>query len=49
MELIVFTNNGRTYYFYDVENFKPSTAGFSFNYSGGVKWTAKNLLKSVNN
>lgn len=30
MELIVFTNNGQTYHFYDVTNFRPTTTGFSF-------------------
>ncbi|MCA6745407.1 hypothetical protein [Enterococcus lactis] len=34
MELIVFTNNGQTYHFYEVENFKPTTTGFSFVYTG---------------
>ena len=40
MELIVFTNNGQTYHFKDVENFRPTTTGFSFDYVGvatGVK------------
>lgn len=34
MELIVFTNNGQTYHFKGVENFKPTTTGFSFDYVG---------------
>ena len=33
MELIVFTNNGQTYHFYEVTDFKPTT-GFSFAYTG---------------
>ncbi|WP_125606740.1 hypothetical protein [Lapidilactobacillus bayanensis] len=43
MELIVFTNNGQTYYFNNVEDFKPTTTGFSFSYVGkatGVKRSA---------
>lgn len=43
MELIVFTNNGQTYYFNGVENFRPTTTGFSFDYLGkatGVKRSA---------
>ena len=34
MELIVFTNNGQTYHFVEVEDFKPTTTGFSFTYTG---------------
>ncbi|MET1928425.1 hypothetical protein ABXM71_09050 [Enterococcus faecium] len=34
MELIVFTNNGQTYHFHEVENFKPTTTGFGFEYLG---------------
>ena len=34
MELIVFTNNGQTYHFSGVEDFRPTTTGFSFNYTG---------------
>lgn len=34
MELIVFTNNGQTYHFNDVKDFKPTTTGFSFTYIG---------------
>ena len=33
-ELIVFTNNGQSYHFYDVTDFRPTTTGFSFNYTG---------------
>lgn len=33
-ELIVFTNNGQTYHFKDVEEFHPTTTGFSFTYFG---------------
>jgi len=43
MELIVFTNNGQTYYFNNVTDFRPTTTGFSFNYTGkatGVKRSA---------
>ena len=43
MELIVFTNNGQAYYFNNVEDFKPTTTGFSFSYVGkatGVKRSA---------
>ncbi|MBK0036685.1 MULTISPECIES: hypothetical protein [unclassified Enterococcus] len=36
MELIVFTNNGQTYHFKGVENFRPTTTGFSFDYIGGA-------------
>lgn len=32
--LVVFTNNGQTYHFYGVENFKPTTTGFTFEYTG---------------
>ena len=34
MELIVFTNNGQSYHFYEVTDFKPITTGFSFTYIG---------------
>lgn len=34
MELIVFTNNGQTYYFNEVTDFRPTTTGFSFTYTG---------------
>jgi len=40
MELIVFTNNGQTYHFTEVTDFRPTTTGFSFEYVGkatGVK------------
>ncbi|MEG0078206.1 hypothetical protein [Enterococcus sp.] len=43
MELIVFTNNGQTYHFKGIENFRPTTTGFSFDYLGvatGVKRSA---------
>jgi hypothetical protein len=43
MVLIVFTNNGQTYEFNNVEDFKPTTKGFSFTYVGkatGVKRAA---------
>jgi len=33
-ELIVFTNNGQTYVFHGVTDFKPTTTGFSFTYTG---------------
>lgn len=33
-ELIVFTNNGQTYHFNGVTDFRPTTTGFSFNYFG---------------
>lgn len=33
-ELIVFTNNGQTYHFKGVVNFRPTTTGFSFTYTG---------------
>lgn len=33
-ELIVFTNNGQTYHFKNVANFRPTTTGFSFGYTG---------------
>lgn len=36
MELIVFTNNGQTYHFSDVKDFRPTTTGFSFTYVGKV-------------
>ena len=42
-QLIVFTNNGQTYMFDNVSNFKQNTQGFSFEYTGnatGVKRTA---------
>ena len=34
MELIVFTNTGKTYLFKNVENFVPTTKGFKFQYKG---------------
>ena len=34
VELIVFTNTGQTYFFDNVENFRPTTTGFSFDYVG---------------
>ncbi len=34
MELIVFTNNGQTYFFDNVKNFRPTTTGFSLSYTG---------------
>ena len=42
-QIIVFTNNGQTYMFDNVSDFKPTTKGFSFEYTGnatGVKRTA---------
>lgn len=33
-ELIIFTNNGQTYHFENVTNFRPTTTGFSFTYHG---------------
>ena len=33
-ELIVYTNNGQTYFFKNVTNFKPTTTGISFTYTG---------------
>lgn len=33
-ELTVFTNNGQTYHFSEVTNFRPTTTGFSFTYTG---------------
>lgn len=33
-ELVVFTNNGQTYIFHNVTNFRPTTTGFSFTYTG---------------
>lgn len=33
-ELIVFTNNGQTYHFNNVTDFRPTTTGFSFKYHG---------------
>ena len=43
MELIIFTNNGQTYHFKEVADFRPTTTGFSFSYVGaatGVKRSA---------
>lgn len=34
MELIVFTNNGKTFIFNNVSNLKHETQGFSFTYTG---------------
>lgn len=34
MEIIVFTNTGKTYNFKGVENFMPTTQGFKFEYTG---------------
>ena len=42
-ELVVFTNTGNNYYFENVENLKPTTNGFKFDYTGmatGKKRTA---------
>lgn len=50
MELIIFTNTGKTYNFNDVENFKLTTDGFSFDYIGkatGVKRYAQFSYTSV--
>lgn len=50
MELIIFTNAGKTYIFYGVENFKPTTDGFSFDYNGkstGMKRHAQFSYTSV--
>lgn len=47
MELIVFTNNGQTYFFNNVSDFKPTTTGFSFNYVG--KATAVKRSSMFNN
>lgn len=33
-ELVVFTNNGQTYHFKGVTDFRPTTTGFSFTYHG---------------
>ena len=40
VEIIVFTNTGKTYHFKNVENLTPTTQGFEFDYTGlatGVK------------
>ena len=34
MELIVFTNNGQTFMFKQVVDFKHTTTGFTFSYTG---------------
>lgn len=34
MELIVYTNTGKTYLFTNVEDFEPTTQGFKFKYKG---------------
>ena len=34
MEIIVFTNTGRTYNFKNVTNLIPTTQGFEFDYTG---------------
>ncbi len=50
MELVIFTNTGKTYIFYDVENFKPTTDGFAFDYTGkatGLKRHAQFSYTSV--
>lgn len=50
MELIIFTNTGKTYIFNDVENLKPTTDGFSFDYTGkstGIKRHAQFNYTSV--
>ena len=50
MELVIFTNTGKTYNFNGVENFKPTTDGFSFDYIGkatGVKRYAQFSYTSV--
>lgn len=33
-ELIVFTNNGQTFHFKSVTDFRPTTTGFTFTYTG---------------
>ena len=33
-ELIVFTNNGQTFHFKDIKEFRPTTTGFEFTYFG---------------
>ena len=40
-QLIVFTNNGQTYMFDNVSNFKPTTKGFSFEYTGNTTGVAR--------
>lgn len=50
MELVIFTNTGKTYIFCDVENFKPTTDGFGFDYIGkatGLKRHAQFSYTSV--
>ncbi len=47
MELIVFTNNGQTYHFFEVTDFKPTTTGFSFTYT--VKATGVTRKAVFNN
>lgn len=34
MELIIFTNNGQTFMFKQVTDFKYTTTGFTFSYTG---------------
>ena len=49
-ELIVFTNNGKTFSFSGVENFQHTTQGFKFDYQGissGKKRTAEFNYTSV--
>lgn len=44
MELIVFTNNGQTYHFHYVKDFKPTTTGFSFSYVGKATGVERNAV-----
>ena len=48
MELVIFTNTGKTYIFYDVENFKPTTDGFDYTVKAtGLKRHAQFSYTSV--
>ena len=43
-ELIVFTNNGQTYIFHNISNFRPTTTGFSFTYMGKATGVAREAM-----
>jgi len=43
-ELVVFTNNGQTFVFHEVENFTNTTTGFKFDYVGKMTGVSRHSV-----
>ena len=43
-ELVVFTNNGKTFVFHGVENFTNTTTGFKFDYVGKMTGVSRHSV-----